>query len=63
MVSVEYYFRSLGCVIYEMCCLQTPFRALDMDLLYKKVQDGKYEQIPAHYSSDLRNMISSLLKL
>jgi NIMA (never in mitosis gene a)-related kinase 1/4/5 len=33
---------SLGCVIYEMVTLKPPFRAEDMDGLYKKVIKGVY---------------------
>ena len=32
---------SLGCVLYEMCALVPPFRADDMQGLYKKVVKGK----------------------
>ncbi|CAD8197271.1 unnamed protein product [Paramecium octaurelia] len=53
---------SLGCVLYEMCCLQTPFRAKEMDVLFQKVQKGMYDQIPAKYSKDLAYVISLLLK-
>ncbi|CAD8053408.1 unnamed protein product [Paramecium primaurelia] len=53
---------SLGCVLYEMCCLQTPFRAKEMDVLFQKVQKGLYDQIPAKYSKDLAYIISLLLK-
>ncbi|CAK88818.1 unnamed protein product (macronuclear) [Paramecium tetraurelia] len=53
---------SLGCVLYEMCCLQTPFRAKEMDVLFQKVQKGLYDQIPAKYSKDLAYVISLLLK-
>lgn len=44
---------SLGCVIYEICALKPPFRANDMNGLYRKVQKGVYDRIPASYSSDL----------
>ncbi|CAD8137232.1 unnamed protein product [Paramecium octaurelia] len=54
---------SLGCVIYEMCCLQTPFRAKDMDLLFQKVQRGTYDKIQSHFSKDLSQIISSLLQI
>ena len=33
---------SLGCVLYEIVTLNPPFRANDMDGLYKKVLKGKY---------------------
>ena len=41
---------SLGCVLYEMCALVPPFRADDMQGLYKKVIKGKYPRIPEHFS-------------
>ena len=41
---------SLGCVLYEMCCLKPPFRAEDMDGLYKKVIKGIYPKLPSHFS-------------
>lgn len=33
---------SLGCVIYEMCALVPPFRADDMNGLFKRVLKGSY---------------------
>jgi NIMA (never in mitosis gene a)-related kinase len=47
---------SCGCVIYEMACLKPPFRAEDMDGLYKKVIRGNYAKLPSHYSVDLNNV-------
>lgn len=41
---------SLGCVIYEMTTLRPPFRAEDMEGLYKKVMKGSYPKIQSHYS-------------
>ena len=41
---------SLGCVLYEMTTLKPPFRAEDMEGLYKKVTRGFYPKIPSHYS-------------
>ena len=52
---------SFGCVVYEMCALVPPFRADDMDGLFKKVMKGIYPNIPSHFSMDLRNLIQSLL--
>ena len=33
---------SLGCVLYELIALKPPFRAEDMEGLYKKVVRGKF---------------------
>jgi len=44
---------SLGCVIYEMAALQPPFRANDMQALYKRVIKGIYDRIPQRYSNEL----------
>ena len=44
---------SVGCVLYELCALNPPFRAPDMQGLYKKVIRGIYPNIPAQYSKDL----------
>jgi len=32
-------------MIYELCANQVPFRAPDLDGIYRKVLRGKYEQI------------------
>jgi NIMA (never in mitosis gene a)-related kinase len=54
---------SLGCVLYEMTTLKPPFRAEDMEGLYKKVLRGYYPRIPSHYSQDLNNIIRCLLQV
>ena len=52
---------SLGCVVYEMCMLKTPFRAETMEGLFNKILIGKYQSINKKYSDDLNNVISRLL--
>ncbi|KRX07956.1 Protein kinase-like domain [Pseudocohnilembus persalinus] len=54
---------SLGCVLYEMTTLKPPFRAEDMEGLFKKVIRGYYPRIPPHYSPDLNNVIRALLQV
>lgn len=52
---------SLGCVLYEMCALVPPFRADDMQGLYKKVVKGKYPRIPDHFSQEMATVIKFML--
>ena len=54
---------SFGCVIYEMCSLIPPFRADDMNGLFKKVLKGQYPPIPSHYSMDMRQLIKTMLNV
>lgn len=54
---------SLGCVLYEMVALRPPFRAEDMEGLYRKVLRGQYPRIPAHFSNDLSEVIGVLLQV
>jgi NIMA (never in mitosis gene a)-related kinase len=54
---------SLGCVIYEMAALEPPFKATDLQSLYRKVKAGVFKPIPSSYSSDLSEMVNSMLKL
>lgn len=54
---------SLGCVTYEMCALVPPFRADDMNGLFKRVLKGQYPPIPSHYSMDMRILIKALLQV
>ena len=52
---------SLGCVLYETLTLYPPFRASDMNALYKKVVKGVYEDPSGIYSRDLKRLINSML--
>ena len=44
-----------------MCDLSPPFKAKDFPSLFRKVIVGEYEQIPKHYSQDLRDFIRDCL--
>lgn len=44
-----------------MTTLKPPFRANDMNGLYKRVLKGVYPKIPTNYSNDLATMIKTLL--
>jgi NIMA (never in mitosis gene a)-related kinase len=46
-----------------MATLNPPFRAPDMESLFKKVQKGLYDKIPLTYSKDLAEVIGLMLKV
>ena len=46
-----------------MCALVPPFRADDMNGLYKRVLKGQYPPIPSHYSMDMRQLIKAMLQV
>jgi len=54
---------SLGCVMYEAAALKPPFRAKDMDGLYRKVLRGQYHRIPSVFTQELSNVIGVLLQV
>jgi NIMA (never in mitosis gene a)-related kinase len=54
---------SLGCVVYEIATLQPPFRANDMDGLFKRVLKGVYPKIPTNYTDDLAKLIKKLISV
>ena len=54
---------SVGCVAYEMCALQPPFRANDMNQLFKRVTEGRIPPLPAMYSKDMMFCIKLCLQL
>ncbi|CAD8080082.1 unnamed protein product [Paramecium sonneborni] len=54
---------SFGCVIYETCSLKPPFRAKDMDGLYKSVLRGQYQPIPVIYSQELAQLIKTMMQV
>ncbi|CEL93409.1 unnamed protein product [Vitrella brassicaformis CCMP3155] len=53
---------SLGCVLYEMCALKPPFRADDMEALYRKVLKGQYSKLPHIFSSDIPTLLDLCLQ-
>ncbi len=46
-----------------MASLKPPFRANDMEGLYKKIMKGNYDPLPSIYSNDLNLIISEMLKV
>ena len=54
---------SMGCVLYEMISLRPPFRAKNMEGLYKKVIEGKVIRIPTKFTNDLFKIVQLLLRV
>ena len=54
---------SIGCVIYEMCELRTPFKGKDMDELFINICLNKVERINEKYSDELWLIIKRLLEV
>ena len=54
---------SVGCIIYEMCCLRPPFKGKNLDELCENICNGKIEKISSRYSDDLWNLIKMLLEV
>ena len=54
---------SFGCVIYETAALAPPFKAEDMQSLFRLVIKGEYKEIPGNYSDELRSIIGMMLQV
>ncbi|KAL4609074.1 serine/threonine-protein kinase Nek5 [Arapaima gigas] len=54
---------SLGCVLYELCTLRHPFEGSSLKQLVMKICGGRYSPIAAHYSYDLRLLVTQLFKV
>lgn len=54
---------SLGCVFYEVLALVPPFRAKDMNGLFKKVTAGVYDEPPKIFSVELIKLICSMIRV
>ena len=54
---------SLGCVLYEMIALKPPFRADNMQGLYKRVLKGQYPKISDKFSVDIQTIVRILLQV
>lgn len=46
-----------------MAALKVPFRAESMEELYQSVIKGDFKKLPSHFSVDLNNFISMMLKV
>ena len=54
---------SLGCIVYEMCCLRMPFKGKTMDELKDNICNGKFDKISSRYSTELSEFINLMLEI
>ncbi|MCQ2820025.1 MAG: serine/threonine-protein kinase, partial [archaeon] len=54
---------SLGCFLYELCCLRPPFEAKSHLSLAMKIKAGQYPDLPSFYSEELRNLVKILINV
>ena len=52
---------ALGCLLYQLCAQRAPFEAPSVTVLIRKIMKGQLSPIPYIYSSNLRNLVSSIL--
>ena len=62
-INKKFNIWSLRCVFYEILTLHPPFRANDVEALYKTVIKGDYKKVGNKYSEDINEIISYLIKL
>ncbi|ETW04979.1 NEK protein kinase [Aphanomyces invadans] len=56
---------SLGCILYELAMLRSPFKSEGLNLygLFQKVNKGEYDPISDVYSTTLRSLVAHMLSL
>lgn len=50
-------------MLYEIITLKPPFRAQDMNGLFKRVTKGAYPPIGPNYSPDLAQIVAKMLQV
>jgi len=53
---------ALGVILFELCCLNYPFQATQLDELEEKILNHKIEKTRQGLSTDLVSMINKMLK-
>lgn len=56
---------SLGCILYELAALKSPFKAEGLDLygLFQKISKADFKPLPETYSPNLRDLAHTMLRV
>eukprot|EP00941_MAST-03F_sp_MAST-3F-sp1_P002983 g2983.t1 len=56
---------SLGCILYELACLKSPFKQKGLNLykLFQKISKGKFDPVPPRYSDSLRLLVDRMVNV
>ncbi|XP_041376669.1 uncharacterized protein LOC121389122 [Gigantopelta aegis] len=62
----QYSFKSdiwaLGCILYEMACLQKTFEGSNLPALVNKIMKGQFAPVKGSYSAEFRDLIMDMLQ-
>jgi serine/threonine protein kinase len=51
---------SLGCILYEMLCLQRTFEGTNLPALVHKIVEVSFEPVKGKYSDELKQVVISI---
>ncbi|EQL31854.1 NEK protein kinase [Blastomyces gilchristii SLH14081] len=54
---------AVGCIMYELCQKEPPFNARTHIQLIQKIREGKFAPLPDMYSSELKSVVASCLRV
>ena len=54
---------SLGCLLYELAMLKSPFKSEGLNLysLFQKISKGDYQPLPEQYSDELKRLAYAMI--
>ncbi|XP_022103366.1 uncharacterized protein LOC110986064 isoform X2 [Acanthaster planci] len=53
---------ALGCILYEMACLQKTFEGTNLPALVNKIMKGQFTPVKGNYSIEFRTLVQDLLQ-
>lgn len=54
---------ALGCLLYELCSREPPFKASENKTLREMIVEGEFKEVPSFYSKEINHIIRQILKL